>query len=75
MVWIRTVPEAEAVGQVRAVYDHWRERMDRHGDASNVVKVFSITPRILTALVGLRTAFVAAWAGDRDVAAPDLQAP
>jgi hypothetical protein len=56
MVWIRTVPEAEATGVVKEVYAHWRQRMDRNDDASDVVKVFSIAPRILQAVENLRTA-------------------
>ncbi len=55
MVWIRTVPEDEATGVVKEVYDHWRVRMERSGGPSDVVKVFSIQPRILAAVEGLRS--------------------
>src|SRR5262249_35853596 len=56
MVWIRTVSEADATGTVKEVYDHWRVRMNKQGPTADVVKVFSISPRILQAVEGLRTA-------------------
>jgi hypothetical protein len=56
MVWIRTVSEADATGIVKEVYDHWRVRMDKQGPTADVVKVFSISPRILKAVEDLRTA-------------------
>ncbi len=56
MVWIRTVPENEATGIVKEVYDHCHGRVGVSDQVPEVVKVFSISPRILEAVENLRTA-------------------
>jgi alkylhydroperoxidase family enzyme len=56
MVFIRTVPESEATGIVKEVYDHCHGRVGVGDQVPDVVKVFSIQPRILKAVEDLRTA-------------------
>ncbi len=50
MVWIRTVPEDEATGVVKEVYDHCHGRVGVGDQVPDVVKVFRISPRILQAV-------------------------
>lgn len=44
MAWIRTVPESEATGAVKAEYD---AGLKRAGQVFNIVKLFSIKPESL----------------------------
>ncbi len=61
MVWIRTVPEDEATGVVKEIYDHAKRRIrtglsfDEANPVAEVVKVFSIKPEILEGVERLRT--------------------
>jgi uncharacterized peroxidase-related enzyme len=46
MTWIRTVPEAEAAGYVKSVYEaHQKAR----GWVSNIIASFSLRPELLRA--------------------------
>lgn len=55
MVWIRTVSEADATGVVKEVYEHCHSRVGVSDQVPDVVKVFSLSPRILAAVENLRT--------------------
>ncbi len=44
MTWIRTIPEDEATGELKALYDRLAARMGRVG---NIVKACSIRPDVL----------------------------
>lgn len=46
MTWIRTVPEAEAAGYVKSVYEAHR---NARGWVSNIIKSFSLRPELLRA--------------------------
>ena len=50
MAWIRTVPEGEATGPLKAVYD---EAVKRAGRIFNILKVMSLSPASLRASMGL----------------------
>ncbi len=47
MTWIKTVPEAEATGQLAEVYTHMRER---RGRVLNIAQAASINPPVMQAL-------------------------
>lgn len=50
MSWIRTIPESEATGALKNIYDaHVKAR----GWVSNIIKSFSIRPEILRHFQGL----------------------
>jgi uncharacterized peroxidase-related enzyme len=50
MTWIRTIPEAEATGYVKAVYD---ATIRSRGWVSNIMKSFSLRPDTLRAFQNL----------------------
>jgi alkylhydroperoxidase family enzyme len=56
MVWIKTIPEDEAAGLVKEVYDHSQARVRVKDRVPEVVKVFSLKPKVLEAVENLRTA-------------------
>ena len=43
MAWIKMVPECEAVGLVKEIYEQHRRR----GQTSEIIKVFSLRPRLM----------------------------
>ena len=53
MAWIRTVPEGEATGPLKAVYD---DALKRAGKVFNILKVMSLSPASLRASMGLYAA-------------------
>ena len=50
MAWIRTVPEGEAGGSLKAIYD---DAIKRVGKVFNILKVMSLNPATLRASMGL----------------------
>lgn len=56
MVWIRTIPEGEATGLVKQVYEHAQGRVRVEDQVPEIVKVFSLKPKVLEAVENLRTA-------------------
>ena len=57
MAWIRTVPEHEATGQLKREYD---AAVKRAGHVFHILKVQSLTPRVLHAGIGLYQALMLA---------------
>lgn len=56
MVWIRTVSEDQATGLVKQIYDHAQNRVRVKDQVPEIVKVFSLKPKVLEAVENLRTA-------------------
>lgn len=56
MVWIRTIPEGEATGLVKQVYEHAQGRVRVEDQVPEIVKVFSLKSQVLEAVENLRTA-------------------
>ena len=55
MTWIRTIDEADATGELRAVYE---EQELPGGHVPNIWKVHSLRPNILTAHTELHSAIL-----------------
>ena len=55
MVWIKTVTEDQATGLVKEVYDHAKTRVRIKDEVPEVVKAFSLKPKVLEAVENLRT--------------------
>lgn len=53
MAWIRTVPEAEATGFLKRIYD---DAVQRAGKVFHILRVMSLSPRTLHASMGLYAA-------------------
>ena len=56
MVWIKTVSEDQATGLVKEVYDHSKARVRIKDEVADMVKVFSLKPKVLEAVENFRTA-------------------
>ncbi len=53
MDWIQTIPEEEATGSLKPIYD---EAVKRAGKVFNILKVMSLSPSSLRASMGLYSA-------------------
>lgn len=53
MSWIKTIPEAEAAGELAEAYASIRRQ---NGSVSNISEAASINPRVMLALAELRSA-------------------
>ena len=53
MSWIKTIPEAEATGELAEAYASIRRQ---NGSVSNISEAASINPRVMLALAELRSA-------------------
>jgi hypothetical protein len=53
MTWIRTIPEAEASGELAEAYVSIRQQ---NGSVSNISEAASINPPVMLALTDLRSA-------------------
>lgn len=53
MAWIKTISEAEATGELAEAYASIRRQ---NGSVSNISEAASINPRVMLALVELRSA-------------------
>jgi alkylhydroperoxidase family enzyme len=55
MAWIKTIPEEQAMGPLKELYEKLKQNPHFRGQVPNVVKSFSLRPEVMEAVARLST--------------------